>query len=139
MLTVPSAYLRARRRRRPPAALGQPPGRPRSAERRTDAVDSSVATEGMSIPRVAGLILFVEVVYLSALAFAIPRGTGAVELAFAASFLLATVIGRRVGRCQPTSSNLKSREPHRQASKVTRRRRLGDRSEGSDATGPQEA
>jgi succinate dehydrogenase / fumarate reductase flavoprotein subunit len=38
-----------------------------------------------------------------------------------------------------TSTNLKSREPHRQAPKVTRRRRVGDRSEGSDATGPQEA
>lgn len=99
MFTFPFAYLRARRRRRRAAGFGQAPGRPRSAERRTDTVDSSFATEGMSIPRLAGLILFVEVVYLSALAFAIPRGTGAVELAFAASFLLATAISRRVGRC----------------------------------------
>jgi hypothetical protein len=58
----------------------------------------------MSVPRLAGLILLVELGYVSVLAFAVPARSGAVALALATTFLLAIVISRRVGRCQPTST-----------------------------------
>ena len=77
---------------------------------------------------------------MSALAFAVPRGTGAVALAFVATFLLATVICRRVvdptSTHQPITTNLKTRWPQRQAPSVTRQRRTHGRREGSDAAEP---
>jgi hypothetical protein len=92
----------------------------------------------MSIPRLAGLILLVEVVYVLAMAVAIPHGNGAVAIVIAATFLLATVISRRVGRCQPTSTNLKTREPRRRDPSVTSPPRTSGRRQGSGATDPQE-
>ena len=83
-----------------------------------------------------------ELVYVSALAFAVPRGSGAVVLAFLTTFLLATVICRRVveptGTHQPIITNLKTRWPQRQAPSVTRQRRKHGRREGSDAADPQQ-
>ena len=70
---------------------------------------------------------------MSALAFAVPRGRGAVALAFVATFLLATVISRRVGRCQPMSTDLETRELQRPVPSVTRQRRTGRRAERSHA------
>jgi hypothetical protein len=144
MPTPPSAYLRERRRRQHPAASGQPTGHPRPEERRATRRDLTFPADGMSILRLAGLILLVEVVYVSALAFAVPHGTGAVALAFVATFLLATVISHRVGRFQPTTTNqsmatnFKTREPQRPVPSVTRQRCVSDPREGSDGTDPPE-
>ena len=129
----PSLTCSERRRRQRALAFGRPTGRPRPEERRASRVDSIFLAEGMSIPRLAGLILLVEVVYVTALAFAVPRGSGAVALAFVTTFLLATVISHRVGRCQPASTNLKTRQPQRRAPSVTRPRRTYGRRAGSDA------
>ena len=135
MPPLPFAHLRERHRRRRAAAVGQLSARPQPRVRRASGDESGIPAEWMSIPRLAGLILLVEVVYVSALAFAVPRGTGAVALAFVATFLLATVISR-VGRCQPTSTNLKTREQQRPVPSVTRQRRTHGRREGSDAADP---
>ena len=97
MPTRPFADISERRRGQRPAAARHA-GRPRPEERRASGVDSIVLAEGISIPRLAGLILLVELVYVSALAFAVPTGSGAVALAFTTTFLLATVISRRPGR-----------------------------------------
>jgi hypothetical protein len=132
MPTLPFDYLRERRRGQRAAAAGQTT-RPRPEKQRASRVDSIFPAEGMSIPRLAGLILLVEVVYVSALAFAVPRGSGAVALAFTTTFLLATVISHRVGRCQPASTNLKTRQPQRRAPSVTRQRRTYGRRAGFDA------
>ena len=139
MPPLPFAHLRERHRRRRAAAVGQLSARPQPRVRRASGDESGIPAEWMSIPRLAGLILLVEVVNVSALAFAVPRGTGAVALAFVATFLLATVISRRVGRCQPTSTNLKTREQQRPVPSVTRQRRTGSREERSHAHDPQES
>ena len=133
MPTLPFAHLHEHRRRQRALAIGRPTDRPRPEGRRATGVDSTFPAEGMSILRLAGLILLVEVVYVSALAFAVPRGTGAVALAFTTTFLLATVISHRVGRCQPASTNLKTRQPQRRAPSVTRQRRTYGWRAGSDA------
>jgi hypothetical protein len=132
MPTRPFADISERRRGHRPAAARHT-GRPRPEERRASGVDSIFPAEGFSIPRLAGLILLVELVYVSALAFAVPRGSGAVALAFTTTFLLATVISHRVGRCQPASTNLKTRQPQRRAPSVTRQRRTYGRRAGFDA------
>lgn len=138
MPSLPFAYLGQRRDGNALPCSARLPVRPRSAERTTDTVDSSFPTEGMSIPRQAGLFRFLEVVWLSVLAFAIPRGTAAIVLAFAALLLLATVIGRRVGRSQPTSTNLKTRELQRPVPSVTSQRRTSCREQPSHTHDPQE-
>ncbi len=142
MPPLPFAYLRERRRRRRAAAVGQLSARPRPEERRASRVDSIVLAEGISIPRLAGLILLVELVYVSALAFAVPRGSGAVALAFVTTFLLATVIFHRVveptSTHQPITANLKTREPQRRTPSVIRQRRTSCREERSHAHDPQE-
>jgi hypothetical protein len=98
----------------------------------------------MSIPTLAVLILLVEVVYVTALAFAVPRGRGAAAIAIVTTFLLARVISSPVGRCHPTSANpptatsLNRRAPQRRALSGTRPRRARGRREGSDATDARE-
>jgi hypothetical protein len=99
--THPFARLRERRQGQPPAAAGQT-GRP---DRAASRVDSIFLAEGMSVPRLAGLILLLELVYVSAVAFVVPGGSAAVALAFVTTFFLATIISRRVGRCQSASTN----------------------------------
>jgi hypothetical protein len=144
MPTLPFAYLHEHRRRQRAAALGRPTDRPRPEGRRARRADSIFPTERMSIPRLAGLILLVEVVYVSALAFAVPRGRGAVAIAIVTTFLLARVISSRVRRCQPmsanqpTATNLNTREPQQRALSGTRQRRTRGRREGSDATDARE-
>jgi hypothetical protein len=132
MPAPPFADISERPRGHRPAAASHT-GRPRPEERRAGRADSIILAEGVSIPRLAGLILLVELVHVSALAFAVPRGSGAVALAFTTTFLLATVISRRVGRCQPASANLKTRRPQRSAPSVTRQRRTYGRRAGFDA------
>jgi hypothetical protein len=140
MPTPPLADISERRRGRRPAAASHT-GRPRPHERTAGRADSIVLAEGISIPRLAGLILLVELVYVGTLAFAVPRGSSAVALAFATTFLLATVICRRVveptSTHQPITTNLKTREAQRRAPSVTRQRRTHGRREGSDAADPQ--
>jgi hypothetical protein len=70
--------------------------------------DSIHPAEAMSIPRMVGLILLIEVVYGTALAVAVPHGTGAVAIAMAATFLLATLVTRRVGGYEPMTANFKT-------------------------------
>jgi hypothetical protein len=136
MPSPPFPDISERRRGQRPAAASHT-GRQRPEERRAGRVDSIVLAEGISIPRLAGLILLVELVYVSALGFAVPRGSGAVALAFVTTFLLATVICRRVveptSTHQPITANLRTREPQRRAPSVTRQRRTHGRREASDA------